>query len=614
MGVSTTSNRISYTGAGSSYSFPYYFAAQSDLKVYLYNSSSPTATLQALNTDYTIGGTPNSNGIYSSGGTVITSSSIPAALQLIIYRDPSPVQNFAVLQNGLIPSTALVQEFDFVTLLEQRLADQTSRSVSLKDGTNQVFDPTLPLGLTASSALLINGQGTGFIMGPTADQISNAQTAATAAAASATAAASSAATALAVPSLTGPSGYIYTANGSSVVASFQAYNLNVGSGILPVVNGGLGRQGFQPYGVVYGNGSSAPLVAKSTITDGGFLWQSATTNPPAFYSPDFYTNLFINSAFDWWQVAAGSSVVIANSSAIYVPDQWYVTNTLGTNGVITCNRASSAVTGSLFACQVQISTAPTASQTNGTELWQVIENPSMLARVYNQNSITVGARIRGLGQVSSVGIQIFQHSQEVKTNSTHSSCISETLFNLDSSAFTVCQFQSSGSFGSEKTGVVGIRVRIAAVAAGSTHALNNGFVIEQASLGIGNPPGALQSWQRKRLTPDGELQDCMRFYEKTYDPSLPIGSLAAGGYASLTTCTSGAQMSLPFKIYKRAVPTMTSYSPNTGVSARGWQIGGGGNPDVVVTNTTAATYGFSTILTATTNFSIGWHWVADARI
>src|SRR4051812_552759 len=136
MGISSTTNRVAYTGDGSStvFSFPYYFFAPADLKVYLFDSNSSLPVAQALNTNYTISGQTNSQGVYPSGGSVVMNSSFPANLQIIITRDPSRVQNFTLNQGANISSPSLVQQFDYLTTLVQRLQDEVSRCVQIPDG------------------------------------------------------------------------------------------------------------------------------------------------------------------------------------------------------------------------------------------------------------------------------------------------------------------------------------------------------------------------------------------------------------------------------------------------------------------------------------------------
>lgn len=177
MGLSSTTNRVVFTGDGSStvFAFPYYFFSPSDLDVYLYSVTSSVVTAQTLNTNFTVSGSVNSQGVYPSGGSVITTCAIPTALQIVITRAPSPVQNYNLLQNGPINAVALTQQLDYITALVQRLQDEVSRSVQMPDGLGvaaslTAFDPTLPQNLLSPSlggaALVLNSGATGFQIAP----------------------------------------------------------------------------------------------------------------------------------------------------------------------------------------------------------------------------------------------------------------------------------------------------------------------------------------------------------------------------------------------------------------------------------------------------------------
>ena len=60
MTISTTTNRVTTAGNGVStnFSFPYYFLADADLVVYVVNDTTLVATLQVLDTDYSVTGSP----------------------------------------------------------------------------------------------------------------------------------------------------------------------------------------------------------------------------------------------------------------------------------------------------------------------------------------------------------------------------------------------------------------------------------------------------------------------------------------------------------------------------------------------------------------------------
>jgi len=174
MGVSSLINRVAYSGNGvtTSFSFPYYFFETSDLKVYEFVTATGIATLKSLGADYSVSGTPNSQGLYPNGGSVVMDEAPETGVVLIIYRDPPRVQDYSLLYNSEISSFALVQQMDYLTLLVQRLQDEVSRAVKLPDGFNGTFDIDLPstIALNPSKYLQVNDDGDGWTLSDTVEQ------------------------------------------------------------------------------------------------------------------------------------------------------------------------------------------------------------------------------------------------------------------------------------------------------------------------------------------------------------------------------------------------------------------------------------------------------------
>lgn len=194
MTVSSTTNRVSYTGNGvtTAFAFSYPFQAQADLKVLLVVISTGAETLQTITTHYTISGT-TTNGVYASGGTV-NMVTAPSALQkLVIYRDPALTQTIDLVENDALPAETLEQGLDKAVLINQRTRELAERAITLPDGFTGTFDTSLPTDITTANAILkTNAAGDGFETGPTTTEIEDAEANALAAAASAVAAAASA--------------------------------------------------------------------------------------------------------------------------------------------------------------------------------------------------------------------------------------------------------------------------------------------------------------------------------------------------------------------------------------------------------------------------------------
>lgn len=166
MGVSSTTNRKPWTGDGTTttFSFPYYFFNTTDLVVYLFDPTTGNITPQILNTDYSVSGTANAQGIYPNGANVVFGTAPASGIIVIVIRVPPQVQDYSLLQNQKISSTALVQQLDYLTLLVQRMQDQITRAAVLPDGYGSAFTPTLPnlMTLNPGAFLVVNNAGDGF--------------------------------------------------------------------------------------------------------------------------------------------------------------------------------------------------------------------------------------------------------------------------------------------------------------------------------------------------------------------------------------------------------------------------------------------------------------------
>lgn len=180
MTVSTTSNRISYTGNGSTtvFAFPYKFIATSDIKVYV------SGTLQT--SGYTVG-TP------SDTGANVTFTTAPAsAAPIVILSDPARTQSTSLPSTGPFPAKTVETAFDKLTLITQRLYDLASRALTLSDADTSTANLTVPTPVPRR-ALIWDVTGTSLTNSSYDPDTGSA--AAASAAASATAAASSASTA-----------------------------------------------------------------------------------------------------------------------------------------------------------------------------------------------------------------------------------------------------------------------------------------------------------------------------------------------------------------------------------------------------------------------------------
>lgn len=163
MTVSSTTNRVSFTGNGSTtaFSFPHYFQSTSDLVVVLKVISTGAETVQTITTHYTVSGTQVNN-VFPNGGTVTMLTAPTALQQLIIYREPAFTQTVDLVENDPLPAETLEQALDKRTMVEQRLDDRLDRTVRQREAYTGSLDPQLPAVDVPDGVLQIKSDGTGF--------------------------------------------------------------------------------------------------------------------------------------------------------------------------------------------------------------------------------------------------------------------------------------------------------------------------------------------------------------------------------------------------------------------------------------------------------------------
>lgn len=136
MTISTTTNRVTYTGNGVTvaFSFPYAFFAQADLVVVETIIATGVQTTKALTTHYTISGSVDALGHYSSGGTVTALTAPASTVTWTIYRDPAATQTTDLVENDPMPAESIEAALDYQTMLNQRTRDIATRSLQQPEG------------------------------------------------------------------------------------------------------------------------------------------------------------------------------------------------------------------------------------------------------------------------------------------------------------------------------------------------------------------------------------------------------------------------------------------------------------------------------------------------
>lgn len=305
------------------------------------------------------------------------------------------------------------------------------------------------------------------------------------------------------------------------------------------------------------------------------------------------------------------------SNAGYQADRWYAKNSLGPGGVLTYSRVTGTNAGAKYGCSVKVSTAPTANQANGCELYQTLENLDSL-QFYN-NSASFWVKVQALGNVTQVGIQLYYATTEAKVTTAIGS---EVLTTVNSSGFANCIINGQAVGTAQgAAGVIGVRIRPTAVSSGNLYDLNNGFVAEQAMLTLGSSTPS--EWSRAMRDAQAELSSCQRYYEKSWDLATAVGTATATGAVVCNTGTNTTgvvSVSVPFAVRKRLAGGVTIWDTagnNGGGAGRVGTTnaaGSGVSNNVGIGNAGSSESNFFVSVTQASTAGMTFHWTADSEI
>jgi hypothetical protein len=176
MSIQSSTNRNDYTGSGSTDTYAYSFKifADTDLVVTKRLISTGVETTLTLTTDYTVTGVGDTSG----GSIVLVAGNLASTYHLTIRRVRPLTQTLDIRNQGDYFPERTEDAFDKAAMVDQQQQDEIDRSFKLTETVaSDGFDPTIPADVTATAGatFIVNDTMDGLEMGPTADNIANAQ-------------------------------------------------------------------------------------------------------------------------------------------------------------------------------------------------------------------------------------------------------------------------------------------------------------------------------------------------------------------------------------------------------------------------------------------------------
>jgi hypothetical protein len=594
--VSSILNRIAYTGTGAltplAVSFP--FHAQADLKVIETIITTGVQTVKVLTTDYTITGTVDALGHYSNGGTVTPVLSFPVTVTWTIYRDPSQVQAMDLTENNNLPAETVEAQFDYQTMLIQRVADLIVRSLHQPDGDTASVGELPSAVSRASKYLAFNSSGDPVA----ADAFSSN------------------------PGSTPVSAYMVT-----VLDDLTASDARVTLGV-------------QVPDIIDAKGDSLWGTANNTL---GKLTVSTTTGLVPVVDPSVSTgvswshraqdNPIINGNMEVWQRGT-TFAAIAGGSVTYTADRWKLNYNAGA-AIVTIGRSTNVPSvgsaGVLFnySLEIDVTTADAAiAAGDQVSLIQAIEG-------YNWRHFAQRAFVVSFWVLSSkTGI----HCVALTNNSDRSYVAEYTVNVADTWEYKTVTVTASPSAGTwNYTTTTGLSVAFALMG-GSTYqttanAWQNGVFYNTSNqvnvldntanffrltgvkmeLGSVATPIQFRSFQE-------ELALCKRYYQKSFNyataPAQNAGVNGAFFMVSPFTATSTMGAHVRHSEMRTTFPTIVTYNPSAAnVNVRNTSdAADDGSPSIVNQSDSGFTIVFTPNAGNTVGDQHGLQWTSEADL
>jgi len=223
--IGDISPRIQYTSDGvqAAFTYPFPIFENVDLEVYA------DAALQSTGLTIT--------GAGDSAGGLVTFDTAPVSGMIITLARRLNIQRTSDFQeSGEFRSKVINDELDYLTASLQQVSDDQSRSLQMSITESKNVDTTLPTPV-ANMSIVWNDTESGFVNGPTSDEITSAQSYATSASASSVAAATSAGQAATSDSNAAASAASASANANAAGTSTTSIAIGTGSHVFTTQTG-----------------------------------------------------------------------------------------------------------------------------------------------------------------------------------------------------------------------------------------------------------------------------------------------------------------------------------------------------------------------------------------
>ena len=135
MTLSTTTNKATFAGSGTTGPFTFTFPFYDDADLAVYKVVSGVPTLLTITTDYTVSGAGE-----TTGGSVTTVAEVAVGETLVVMRDLTLTQAVDLVNQGAFYADTLEEVFDRLTMFCQQLKEGLDRTIKLPIGSTTDTD------------------------------------------------------------------------------------------------------------------------------------------------------------------------------------------------------------------------------------------------------------------------------------------------------------------------------------------------------------------------------------------------------------------------------------------------------------------------------------------